>query len=79
MVADAGELRLYINGALMGSAPVPKASPTSSFWGDVSLGSTHERRAHLAGRIDEIVFYNRALGAPEIKRISQLRTGPCRQ
>jgi len=79
VVADAGEHRLYINGTLMGSVPPPKAGPFS-FWGDVCVGSTHKGRARLAGRIDEIVFYNRALGAPEIKRISQLRTeGPCRQ
>ncbi|MBI2681259.1 MAG: winged helix-turn-helix domain-containing protein [Candidatus Solibacter usitatus] len=78
VVVDAGERRLYINGTLMGSVAVPKADPIR-FWGDVCLGSTHERSAHLAGRVDEIVFYNRALGEPEIRRISQLRTdSPCR-
>jgi hypothetical protein len=78
VVHGAGEYRLYIDGLLMGSVPVPEVGPFS-FWGDVCLGSTHERRARLAGRLDEIIFYNRALGAPEINRISQLRTSPCRQ
>ncbi len=81
VVSNGGELALYIDGTLMGNVPVPKnPNVFNEWWGDVCVGATHQRRARLTGRIDELAFYNRALEAWEINRIYELsRTSSCRQ
>ena len=62
---DAAVLRLYVNGVQVGSRPKPVRSLSPA----VRCGSVETRfgASNLAGRIDEVRIYARALSATEIQ------------
>ena len=62
-----GTLNLYLDGRLDGSGQVPDVVPVpNKIW--LRLGSTEASAALMAGRLDEVEIYNRALTADEIFR-----------
>jgi DNA-binding winged helix-turn-helix (wHTH) protein/DNA-binding beta-propeller fold protein YncE len=76
------DFALFVNGELeikrsLDSAPViPSASDVLV---QLHFGARERSQSPLHGWLDEVVFYDRALAADEVKRLYQLReTGPCR-
>ncbi len=70
---DGATVRLYVNGALVGSLPFAGAIPAST--GPLRLGGNSVWGEWFAGLIDEVRVYNRALSASEIQQDSQTPVG----
>ena len=66
---DGGVVRLYVNGALVGSLPFSGSMAAST--GALRLGGNGVWAEWFAGLIDEVRVYNRALGASEIQQDMQ--------
>jgi len=62
---DGANVRLYVNGVLMGSQPASGSIATSS--GALMLGGNNVWGEYLSGVIDEVRIYNRALSLAEIQ------------
>jgi hypothetical protein len=62
---DGANLRLYVNGTLVGTKAQTGAIATST--GALRIGSNTVYSEHYAGLIDEVRIYNRALSASEIQ------------
>jgi glucose/arabinose dehydrogenase/PKD repeat protein len=61
---DGGTVRLYVNGALVGSTIASGPLPASS--GALEIGASTLAGARFAGQLDEVRVYDRALSAAEI-------------
>ena len=61
---DGASLKLYVNGAQVGSRPQSGSIPVTD--GPLTLGGNRVWGEHFAGLIDEVRIYNRALSSAEI-------------
>ncbi|MFT3863371.1 MAG: LamG domain-containing protein [Solirubrobacterales bacterium] len=60
---DGAELRLYVDGELVASAP---EGPPPVTEGDLDIGGATEHGTYFKGRIDEVRIYDRALTGAEV-------------
>lgn len=60
---DGKNVRLYVNGQLVGTDTVPAPQITE---GELQIGGSAEHGDYFDGRIDEVHIYNRALSASEL-------------
>jgi Concanavalin A-like lectin/glucanases superfamily len=65
MTFDGAHLRLYVNGALVGTEAV--ADPAFASPGPITIGCDALYGAHFRGKIDELRIYNRALSGSEVQ------------
>ncbi len=74
---DGGRVRLYVNGELVGNAPVAEILSTDGAL-RIGGGDLWWSDEGFKGRIDEVRVYNRALGAGEIAadKVTPLETPP---
>jgi hypothetical protein len=71
---------LYVDGELQDLKPLGSehAVATSATGFPLYLGATSDRKALLHGKLDEVLFYDRALTGDEVRRLYQLReSGVC--
>jgi hypothetical protein len=66
-VKDAGAISLYVDGVLEASKPRPAFTDTHA--ADLRLGASLLEGAYLAGRLDEVALYSRALHPDEIRQL----------
>jgi hypothetical protein len=64
-VKTAGNFSLYVNGIEEASKPLPAFKDTNT--ADLLLGAAVGPSAHMAGLIDEVTVYSRALRPEEVK------------
>jgi hypothetical protein len=72
---------LYVNGIEQDRRPLKAVGDLTldQDLAPVQLGGTKDRRAAFAGKLDEILFYSRALTAAEVQMLYTLReSGSCR-
>jgi hypothetical protein len=62
---DGAQIRLYVDGELVDSSPVPAGAPPVTE-GELQIGAATELGDHFTGRIDEVRIYDRALTEGEI-------------
>ncbi|GAB4414808.1 MAG: hypothetical protein OHK0039_22920 [Bacteroidia bacterium] len=74
MVQRAGELLLYINGAL--DTRLPIVHKTQAGQDDIYLGNHPYFWSSFAGRIDDLILYNRDLSDIEIQTLYQIQRMP---
>ncbi|HLK66779.1 MAG TPA: LamG-like jellyroll fold domain-containing protein [Bryobacteraceae bacterium] len=76
------EVVLYINGVVEDRKALGTdraAASISSEMPPLHLGASREGRGFLNGKLDEILFYDRALSGSEVRDLFELReSGPCR-
>jgi hypothetical protein len=75
------ELAFYVNGVLEDRKPIgdERAAGTSTAAPSLYLGATKDGLHLFHGKLDEVLFYNRALTADEVRRLYELReSGKCR-
>jgi len=75
------EIRLYVDGRLEDRKPLGALRSAEGVGDDAPLvlGATRGGKDFLHGELDEILFYNRALNAGEVRRLYEMReSGPCR-
>lgn len=65
------ELRIYLNGALAGSATIPGAVMGRGAWGAQRAYIGGEPGAGLRGAVDDVRIYGRALTASEVQALFQ--------
>jgi len=78
---DDREITLYVDGNLEGQKPIGALRAAAAAYDEAPLflGATGRRKQFLNGKLDEILFYNRALSATEIRDLYSMReSGPCR-
>jgi Concanavalin A-like lectin/glucanases superfamily len=69
-----GSVRLYVNGTLAATTPVPGPLPNSS--GPLRIGGNSMWGEYFSGLIDEVRVYDRALSAAEIQTDMDAAIGP---
>ena len=76
-VHDSRNITFAVNGRVAGAAPT-KPRSFGERWFTANFGGDHDRKSFLAGSLDELQLYNRALGATEIQDLYQSRPfGTC--
>ncbi|MEF8874181.1 MAG: LamG-like jellyroll fold domain-containing protein [Candidatus Thermoplasmatota archaeon] len=70
---DGGEIKIYVNGELDGSAPQSGGIENNTM--PLSIGRSGFDGNYFHGRIDEVMVYNRSLSGDEIDNLYQLGGG----
>jgi hypothetical protein len=76
-VWSAGQRRIYLDGALLGSDDGASASTlTGTFFLGHNSGTTYGFREHFEGEMDDLRIYSRALSATEVTKLVAAKDDP---